>query len=151
MPVDDANLYLAHLLGPGGAIAALTKSADTLLKDIPQLDSARSKNPQLNRLDTVADLKAWAESFMGKGMTAPLSKDSPQKLDVLLKFATPEEANVIREDRRSAESDQGRPGPKRAGRSDDRRSRQDQRGEGRRRRAQHRFGGDQEAHQRTAS
>jgi tape measure domain-containing protein len=97
--VNDSNLYLAHFLGPGGAIAALTKSSDTLLSSIPKLDAARASNPGVFRdLNTVGDLKSFSQSIMGGGMTAPIFNGDPKMMDSLLQFAkNPAQQAAIRE------------------------------------------------------
>jgi len=62
----DAALYLAHFLGPGGAINAL-RAQNTA--PIGSAVSARqlSANPHLQKMTTVGDLKQWADSKMGSG------------------------------------------------------------------------------------
>lgn len=71
IPATDANLYLAHFLGPGGAIATLSKSSDTLLSSIKEISAARQSNPKVFQdLLTVGDLQAWSRSFMGSLSTA---------------------------------------------------------------------------------
>lgn len=86
--LNDANLYLAHFLGPGGAVAALTKSTDTLLASIPQLNAARAANPRpFNDLVTVGDLKAWAEAKFGTRLTAPLNKNDSFEIGAAVRNA----------------------------------------------------------------
>lgn len=65
---DDANLYLAHFLGPQGVITTFAHSAETMLKDIPDLAKAITANPMLKGM-SVGDLKEWAKSFMGTEST----------------------------------------------------------------------------------
>jgi tape measure domain-containing protein len=98
VPVNDANLYLAHFLGPDGAIAALTKGANTALSAIPQLNAARMNNPGVFKdMLTVGDLQHWSQSFMGKGMTAPIMPGDSRMLDDLLKVASPQQAAIIKD------------------------------------------------------
>lgn len=82
--VNDANLYLAHFLGPDGAVNALSRASNTLLSAIPGLEKARAANPGVFRdLMTVGDLKAWAQSFMGTGMTARMTANSSNLMGYL--------------------------------------------------------------------
>lgn len=98
LETSDANLYLAHFLGPDGAIAALKKSSDALLASIPQLSAARGANPGVFKdLMTVGDLKSWAESFMGKGFTARTSPDGAGSIDKLVQSLDPGRASIVRE------------------------------------------------------
>ena len=89
--VNDANVYLAHFLGTKGAIETLTKSANTLLTDIPILlgpHGSIANNPGIYAQNkTVGDLKAWAQSFEGTGSTAPTSKNDFLQLEELLKYS----------------------------------------------------------------
>jgi hypothetical protein len=65
----DANMYLAHFLGAGGAAKALLAGPNAPLTDVmskKQLDA----NPSLKSMRTVADLQAWADKKMGGGESA---------------------------------------------------------------------------------
>jgi predicted transcriptional regulator len=61
---SDAALYLAHFMGPSGAIKAL-KAGDTAPIETVFSAAAIEANPSLKKMTTVADLKAWADSKMG--------------------------------------------------------------------------------------
>ena len=66
----DANMYLAHFLGAGGAAKALLAGPNAPLTDVmskKQLDA----NPSLKSMRTVADLQAWADKKMGGGEATP--------------------------------------------------------------------------------
>lgn len=60
----DAALYLAHFLGPGGAIKALKAGDSAPLGSAVNPDQIEA-NPHLKQMRTVADLKAWADGKMG--------------------------------------------------------------------------------------
>lgn len=68
IPANDANVYLAHFLGPGGAIAALSKSIETPLASIPELAGALKSNAFLQG-KSVGWLQSWAEQKFGTGTT----------------------------------------------------------------------------------
>lgn len=90
---SDANLYLAHFLGAGGAIAALTKSSDTLVRTIPELSKAIAANPAVfKNVATVGDLEAWAQRKMGTGQTA--TTGAPIKLPAVSVTTTPAETQA---------------------------------------------------------
>lgn len=78
LPANDATVSLAHLLGPGGAIAALQAPSNTALSSIPQLVQALQSNPQLKGL-TSTDLINQHVSKFGKGSTylLPFGADQP--------------------------------------------------------------------------
>jgi hypothetical protein len=66
----DANMYLAHFLGAGGAAKALLAGPSAPLTDVmskKQLDA----NPSLKSMRTVSDLQAWADKKMGGGEATP--------------------------------------------------------------------------------
>ena len=66
----DANMYLAHFLGAGGAAKALLAGPGAPLTDVmskEQLDA----NPSLKSMRTVSDLQAWADKKMGGGEATP--------------------------------------------------------------------------------
>lgn len=63
---SNANLRLAHFLGGGGAIAALSSGDDALVRQIPELTKAIEKNESVFRnISTVGDLKDWAARQVG--------------------------------------------------------------------------------------
>lgn len=71
---NDANLYLAHFLGPGGAKSVLGANPATPLDQIKALDAARKSNPEVfGRAGTAGGLQAWAEARMGEGVTTARS------------------------------------------------------------------------------
>ena len=62
--VTDASLYLAHFLGPAGAIKALQAGDQTPITSAVGA-AAYEANPNLQKMRTVADLKSWASQKMG--------------------------------------------------------------------------------------
>jgi hypothetical protein len=61
---SDAALYLAHFLGPGGAIKALSAPDNAPLNSAvsqAQIDA----NPMLQKMTSVSDLKSWSDKKMG--------------------------------------------------------------------------------------
>ena len=59
----DANVYLAHFLGAGGAIRALTSDPNAAISTVISKKQWEA-NSQLQSMKTVADLRAWAENKM---------------------------------------------------------------------------------------
>ncbi len=77
LDATDANMKLAHFLGGGGAISALSQSDDTLVRSIPQLEDAIKANSDVfKKISTVGDLKAWAGASMGKPYKSVYDNDS---------------------------------------------------------------------------
>ena len=67
--VNDANTYLAHFLGSGGAVRVL-QSADNTPIEAAVGGQAIAANPGVFRnIATVGDLKAWAAKKMGTEMS----------------------------------------------------------------------------------
>jgi tape measure domain-containing protein len=67
---NDANTYLAHFLGAGGAMSVLGANPSTPLDQIKALDGARKSNPEVfGRAGTAGGLQSWAEARMGEGST----------------------------------------------------------------------------------
>jgi hypothetical protein len=62
--ITDASLYLAHFLGPSGAVRALTAGDRAPISSIVSPDAMRA-NPHLQNMRTVSDLKNWADQKMG--------------------------------------------------------------------------------------
>jgi len=62
--VTDASLYLAHFLGPAGAVRALQAGDQTPITDAVATNAIQA-NPHLQKMRTVADLKSWASQKMG--------------------------------------------------------------------------------------
>ena len=60
----DAAMYLAHFLGPGGAVRALRAGDSAVLSSAVNSDQIEA-NPNLQKMGTVGDLKAWADKKMG--------------------------------------------------------------------------------------
>ncbi len=60
----DANLYLAHFLGPGGAKALLSAPRGTRTEDVLG-PAAINANPGILRGKTVDDVSAWAQRKVG--------------------------------------------------------------------------------------
>lgn len=67
---SDANMYLAHFLGAGGAAKALSAGPNALLTDVMSPEQLAA-NPSLKSMRTVADLQAWAEKKMGGATAVP--------------------------------------------------------------------------------
>ena len=63
---NDANIYLAHFLGAGGASRVLSAKDDTPLANVLSGDVIKA-NPQLLKIGTVGNLKKWAAEKMGGG------------------------------------------------------------------------------------
>lgn len=61
---SDAALYLAHFLGPNGAVRALTAGDGSPLSSVVSPEQLRA-NSNLQRMTTVAELKNWANDKMG--------------------------------------------------------------------------------------
>jgi len=60
----DAALYLAHFLGPGGAVKALKAGDSAPIGSVVNPDQIEA-NPHLKKMVDVADLKQWADQKMG--------------------------------------------------------------------------------------
>jgi hypothetical protein len=74
---SDANMYLAHFLGSAGAARALSADRNAPLTSVmsqAQLDA----NPSLKALQTVGDLRAWAEQKMASVPAGPTSGYEPK-------------------------------------------------------------------------
>jgi len=65
----DANMYLAHFLGPSGATRALSAPPGTPLSEVMSQEQLAA-NPSLQSMRTVSDLQAWAEKKMGTSYQA---------------------------------------------------------------------------------
>lgn len=63
--INDANLYLAHFLGPGGATKLLSSSASTPVSDILGADQIAANQSILGGGKTAGDVVAWAQRKMG--------------------------------------------------------------------------------------
>jgi hypothetical protein len=63
---SDAALYLAHFLGPGGAVRALSQPDNASIMGAVDPNQYMA-NPNLQKMKTVGDLKAWADQKMGGG------------------------------------------------------------------------------------
>lgn len=69
---NDANTYMAHFLGAGGAMSVLRADPSTPLDKIKALDAARASNPEVfGRAGTAGGMQAWAEARMGGAVTTP--------------------------------------------------------------------------------
>lgn len=75
---SDANMYLAHFLGAGGAAKALGAGPSALLTDVMSPEQLAA-NPSLKSMKTVADLQAWAEKKMGGAEAIPSGPTSGYK------------------------------------------------------------------------
>ena len=62
----DAAMYLAHFLGPYGAVKAL-KAGDASMLNSAVNQKQIDANPNLQKMSTVGDLKTWADKKMGGG------------------------------------------------------------------------------------
>jgi hypothetical protein len=63
---SDAAIYLAHFLGPNGAVKVLSQPDSTPLASVIS-PSQMEANPMLQKMSTVADIKSWADKKMGGG------------------------------------------------------------------------------------
>lgn len=63
---SDAAIYLAHFLGPSGAVKVLSQPDSAPLASVVS-PSQIEANPMLQKMSTVADIKAWADKKMGGG------------------------------------------------------------------------------------
>jgi hypothetical protein len=63
---SDAAIYLAHFLGPNGAVKVLSQPDSAPLASVIS-PSQMEANPMLQKMSTVADIKAWADKKMGGG------------------------------------------------------------------------------------
>ncbi|MEP6827743.1 MAG: hypothetical protein ABJA10_06685 [Aestuariivirga sp.] len=66
LPVTDGTKYLAHFLGPGGAVKALKADPNTPLSALLDPDAIRA-NPQLASM-TAGGVRAWADKKMGMAL-----------------------------------------------------------------------------------
>lgn len=66
LSTSDAALYLAHFLGPGGAKRVLSQPDNAPIQGAVDFQQFMA-NPNLQRMSTVGDLKAWADQKMGGG------------------------------------------------------------------------------------
>ena len=64
---SDAALYLAHFLGPYGAVKALQADDGTKLEGVINGDQLRANQSVFGKMNNVGDLKKWADSKMGGG------------------------------------------------------------------------------------
>ena len=77
IPTTDANVYLAHFLGPRGAAQVLKADPSTPLSSILGQDAMNANSFLQGK--TVADLRAWSGKKMGEG-TSPLTGEAAQAL-----------------------------------------------------------------------
>lgn len=63
---SDAAIYLAHFLGPSGAVKVLSQPDSAPLSGAIS-PSQMEANPMLQKMSTVADIKEWADKKMGGG------------------------------------------------------------------------------------
>ena len=63
---SDAAIYLAHFLGPNGAVKVLSQPDSAPLASVVS-PSQIEANPMLQKMSTVADIKEWADKKMGGG------------------------------------------------------------------------------------
>jgi hypothetical protein len=61
---SDAAIYLAHFLGPNGAVKVLSQPDSAPLSGVIS-PSQMEANPMLQKMSTVADIKSWADKKMG--------------------------------------------------------------------------------------
>lgn len=64
---NDANLYLAHFLGPDGALKALTSGMGSMVRDVLPKQTASN---QFMADWSIGDLIGWAEKKFGTGYSA---------------------------------------------------------------------------------
>jgi hypothetical protein len=63
----DSALYMAHFLGPEGAIRLLKSNESTALSKAVSEESMAANANVFGKLGTVGDLKKWADTKMGGG------------------------------------------------------------------------------------
>ncbi len=74
--VTDANLYLAHFLGPGGAVDVLTAGATAALADVLDPGQIAANASILGGGRTVGDLEAWAQGKVGVSATEVAAQEA---------------------------------------------------------------------------
>jgi hypothetical protein len=101
---SDAAIYLAHFLGPNGAVKVLSQPDSAPLASVVS-PSQMEANPMLQKMSTVADIKAWADKKMGGGgfasaaagaiLSGPMSGYQPNSsmAGIDVKPLTPENLN----------------------------------------------------------
>lgn len=77
LAVNDAAVYLAHFLGAGGASRVLGAPDNTPITSVVGADAIAANPNVFKNLNTVADLKTWAEKKMGS--TAVVAGTDSQK------------------------------------------------------------------------
>lgn len=76
IPQTEANTYLGHFLGPGGAVSLLKASDSTPVSQVLGADQINA-NKSILQGKTVGEVKAWAERKMGgSGAAVDLGRDS---------------------------------------------------------------------------
>jgi hypothetical protein len=63
----DAALYLAHFLGPYGAVKALQADDSTQISAVVSPDQFQANQKMFSTMKDVGDLKKWADNKMGGG------------------------------------------------------------------------------------
>lgn len=79
-PVTEGNLYLAHFLGPADAKRVLTAAGDEPVGNVVRGESIAANRPVFDKLQTAADLIAWADRKQG-GRGQVLSAGGAARLD----------------------------------------------------------------------
>jgi predicted kinase len=82
LPTTPGELYLAHFMGPGGAVKALTVTPDTPISSIMSADAIAANagirfNGKSFRNFTAGDLRAWARRKMQAAYDPNASTDMP--------------------------------------------------------------------------
>ena len=63
---NAGNVYLAHFLGPAGAVKALSVSPDTPVEKAVAADAIAANAPVFNKVRTVGDLVNWSNNLMAR-------------------------------------------------------------------------------------
>lgn len=77
----DSNLYLAHFLGGDGAVKALSAPDSAPLTSVVSPEAIQANPKVLGSLQTVGDLKAWADGKMGGGPASAKAAAYDQIMD----------------------------------------------------------------------
>jgi hypothetical protein len=63
---NAGNVYLAHFLGPAGAVKALSVSPDTPIEKAVAADAIAANAPVFNKVRTAGDLVNWSNNLMAR-------------------------------------------------------------------------------------
>ena len=80
MAVNESSLYLAHFLGPQGAVAAMKASADTPVANFLSPGQIGANQSILGNGQTAGGLRAWSDRKMGGGGSTPVALDTQSRV-----------------------------------------------------------------------